>query len=281
MKDWDSFLKGASAEDPFYRKIFQTLPGRPVEAVLSAKGAGCLSGIPAAQRAAEVLGLRASWAKQNGDAVRIGEEIAHFQGTPDRIVKMENLVIGLLGKTSGIASAARQALEISKGRIHLVSGGWKKHPFPIKDLIREAVEAGGVSTRLVEPPFVYLDKNYVRIFGGIGKTLEAVGHCPGKKVIQLRGEFAPIGQETREAIHHGAGVVMVDTGSWEDLDEVLRVLREEKASPKAKCAFAGRIQLNDISALTAKGVDILDIGAAILDAPWLELSYDVVADNRG
>ena len=162
-----------------------------------------------------------------------------------------------------------------------MSGGWKKHPFPIKDLIREAVEAGGLSTRLVEPPFVYLDKNYVRIFGGIGKTLEAVEHCPGEKVIQLRGEFAPIGQETREAIRHGAGVVMVDTGSWQDLDEVLRVLREEKASPKVKCAFAGGIQLKDIPALTAKGVDILDIGAAILDAPWLELSYDVVADNRG
>ena len=281
MRDWDSFLRAASAEDPFYRKIFETLPDRPFEAVLSTEGAGCLSGIPAAQRAAEVLGLKASWGKQNGDAVRIGEEIAHFQGTPERIVKMENLVIGLLGKASGIASAARQALEISKGKIHLVSGGWKKHPFPIKDLIREAVEAGGLSTRLVEPPFLYLDKNYVRIFGGIGKTLGAVGHCPGEKVIQLRGEFAPIGQEAREAIRHGAGVVMVDSGSWEDLDEVLRVLREEKALPKVKCAFAGGIQLKDIPALTEKGVDILDIGAAILDAPWLELSYDVVADNRG
>ena len=281
MKDRDSFLKDAPAEDPFYRKIFQTLPDRPFEAILSAKGDGSLSGIPAAQKAAEVLGLRASWGKQNGDSVRSGEEIAHFQGTPERIVKMENLVIGLLGKASGIASAARQALEISEGKIHLVSGGWKKHPFAIKDLIREAVEAGGVSTRIVEPPFVYLDKNYVRIFGGIGKALEAVGHCPGEKVIQLRGEFAPIAQEAREAIRLGAGVVMVDTGSREDLDEVLRILREEKASPRVKCAFAGGIQLKDIPALAARGVDILDIGAAILDAPWLELSYDVVAGDCG
>jgi hypothetical protein len=41
------------------------------------------------------------------------------------------------------------------------------------------------------------------------------------------------------------------------------------------------VRLQDIPALTAKGVDILDIGAAILDAPWLEMSYDVVSGGRG
>jgi nicotinate-nucleotide pyrophosphorylase (carboxylating) len=41
-------------------------------------------------------------------------------------------------------------------------------------------------------------------------------------------------------------------------------------------AFAGGIKLSDIPLLAKKGVDILDIGAAILDAPWLELTYDVM-----
>jgi nicotinate-nucleotide pyrophosphorylase (carboxylating) len=41
-------------------------------------------------------------------------------------------------------------------------------------------------------------------------------------------------------------------------------------------AFGGGIKLEDIPALVKKGVDILDIGSAILDAPWLDLSYDVV-----
>ena len=71
----------------------------PFSAVLSAQGIGCLAGIPAARKAAEVLGLRASWEKQNGEAVGIGEEIAHFQGTPEQIVKIENLVIGLVSQT--------------------------------------------------------------------------------------------------------------------------------------------------------------------------------------
>jgi nicotinate-nucleotide pyrophosphorylase (carboxylating) len=71
---------------------------------------------------------------------------------------------------------------------------------------------------------------------------------------------------------------MVDTGSRKDLDEVLKVLRKKKKSTQAKLAFAGGIQLKDIPLLAEKGVDILDIGAAILDAPWLDLTYDVIPE---
>jgi nicotinate-nucleotide pyrophosphorylase (carboxylating) len=75
---------------------------------------------------------------------------------------------------------------------------------------------------------------------------------------------------------------MVDTGSRMDLDEVLKVLRKKKTPPSVRVAFAGGVQMKDIPSLARKGVDILDIGAAILDAPWLDLTYDVVrrADRR-
>ena len=160
-----------------------------------------------------------------------------------------------------------------------MSGGWKKHPVLIKEMVREAVAAGGFGQRILDQPFLYLDKNYVRIFGGIGQTLRAVAADRAAKVIQVRGEFAPIAEEAREAIRNGASVVMVDTGSWEDLDKVLQVMKAGKPSSGVQTAFAGGIRIEDIPALVRKGVDILDIGAAILDAPWLELSYDVVKER--
>jgi len=208
-------------------------------------------------------------------AVEKGEEIAQFVGMPQQIVKIENLVIGLISKPSGIATAAQKAQKAAGGKIRLVSGGWKKHPFLIKELIWEAVAAGGLAHRIVDEPFIYLDKNYVRIFGGISQALKAATSSSFMKVIQLRGEFAPIAEEAVEAIASGAQVLMVDTGSRKDLDQVLRVLKK-KSHPQAKLAFAGGIQLKDIPLLAGKGVDILDIGAAILDAPWLDLTYDVI-----
>jgi nicotinate-nucleotide pyrophosphorylase (carboxylating) len=94
----------------------------------------------------------------------------------------------------------------------------------------------------------------------------------------VRGEFASIDQEAREAIRGGANIIMVDTGSRQDLEKVLRIRKEENAS-FVSVAFAGGIRIEDIPALVKRGVDILDIGSAILDAPWLELSYDVTLER--
>jgi nicotinate-nucleotide pyrophosphorylase (carboxylating) len=276
MKGYDTLITDWVVEDPFYARIFQSISDRRLKAFLRSKDSGSVAGIPFAQRAAEALGLNASWKKQSGEALAEGEEIGQFVGTPEQIVKFENLVIGLIAKPSGIASAAQRAKRLAAGKIRLVSGGWKKHPFPIKENIWEAVAAGGIAHRIVEEPFIYLDKNYVRIFGGISQTLQAVSSSSLLKVIQLRGEFSPIAEEAQQAINLGAQILMVDTGSWQDLEDVFKVLKEKGTPRQAKIAFSGGIKLEEIPTLAEKGVDILDIGAAILDAPWLELTYDVV-----
>ena len=276
MKGYDTLITDWVVEDPFYARIFQSISDRRLKAFLRSKDSGSVAGIPFAQRAAEALGLNASWKKQSGEALAEGEEIGQFVGTPEQIVKFENLVIGLIAKPSGIASAAQRAKRLAAGKIRLVSGGWKKHPFPIKENIWEAVAAGGIAHRIVEEPFIYLDKNYVRIFGGISQTLQAVSSSSLLKVIQLRGEFSPIAEEAQQAINLGAQILMVDTGSWQDLEDVFKVVKEKGTPRQAKIAFSGGIKLEEIPTLAEKGVDILDIGAAILDAPWLELTYDVV-----
>jgi nicotinate-nucleotide pyrophosphorylase (carboxylating) len=280
MKNYAALLGEWLTEDPFYERIFQGIRHHRLQASLSSKGNGWLAGIPFAQRAAEILGLEAVWRKSSGAAVEKGEEIAQFVGMPQQIVKFENLVIGLISKPSGIASAAQKARKLASEKVRLVSGGWKKHPFPIKDMVLEAVTAGGIAHRIVDEPFIYLDKNYVRIFGGISQALQAVASHAKTKVIQLRWEFLPIAEEAREALSLGADVLMVDTGSWKDLDEVLGVMRGKDLSYPAKLAFAGGIKLEDIPLLTEKAVDILDIGASILDAPWLELTYDVMGKAK-
>jgi len=77
-----------------------------------------------------------------------------------------------------------------------VCGGWKKIPVQIKDELREALKAGGVDIRMVPGPFLYLDKNYVRILGSLEKALKRTDELPGRTVvIQLRGETAPIADE--------------------------------------------------------------------------------------
>jgi len=279
-KDFEILLADWVGEDPFYSEIFSSKEAGPVRASLCSRSFGLVAGIPFAKEAARAMGLEASWRLRSGEPVREGEEIASFSGTPEQIVRFENLVIGLIAKPSGIATAAREARKLAQGKIRLVAGGWKKHPFQIKEQILEAVASGGIAQRILDEPFLYLDKNYVRILGGISQALQAVSSFSKARVIQLRGEFATIAEEAHEAISFGASVLMVDTGSWQDLEDVLGVLREKKALHHVPLAFAGGIRLRDIPLLVEKEVDILDIGAAILDAPWLDLSYDVTRGGR-
>jgi nicotinate-nucleotide pyrophosphorylase (carboxylating) len=276
MQDLETMIKGWLREDPFYEKVFRNIGEKRLEACLQSRSSGYMAGIPFAQKATKLIGIEAVWKKRSGEPVREGEKIAQFWGTPEQVARLENIVIGLISKPSGIATAAHEAKTLADGKIRLVSGGWKKHPLAIKGMILEAVTSGGIAHRLVDEPFVYLDKNYVRIFGGISKALQDVASLSGIKVIQLRGEFANIADEAREALSLGAQVLMVDTGSWQDLDDVLTAIHEENISPRVRLAFGGGIKMKDIPALAQKGVDILDIGSAILDAPWLDLSYDVV-----
>ena len=276
MQDLETMIKGWLTEDPFYEKVFGSIGEKRLGACLHSRSSGYIAGIPLAQKATKLIGIKAIWKKKSGESVEEGEKIAQFRGTPEQIARLENIVIGLISKPSGIATAAHEAKILAEGRIRLVSGGWKKHPLAIKGLILEAVTSGGIAHRLVDEPFVYLDKNYARIFGGISKALQAVASLSGIKAIQLRGEFANIADEAREALSLGAQVLMVDTGSWQDLDDVLTAIHKDKVSHRVQLAFGGGIKIKDIPALVKKGVDILDIGSAILDAPWLDLSYDVV-----
>jgi nicotinate-nucleotide pyrophosphorylase (carboxylating) len=278
MKAFEDCLAEWTLQDSFYERTLGSLHAKPLAASLRSREQGCAAGIPLAMQVARTLGVEASWRKQSGDWIQPEDEVAFFRGAAEQILKLENLIIGLIGKPSGIATAARRAKKAAEDQVRLICGGWKKHPFLIKDMAREAVAAGGLESRILSPPFLYLDKNFVRAFGGVRQTLEAVASHSVPKVIQVRGEFGPIGEEAREAIRHGARVIMVDTGCCGDIDEVLRVVREEKTQPRVLTAFAGGIKIEEIPLLIQRGVDILDIGAAILDAPWLELSYDVAKE---
>ena len=74
-----------------------------------------------------------------GKTVRKGDEVAKISGTPRQIALAEDLLIGLIAKTSGIATATRQCVDRAGKHIQIVCGAWKKMPFVLKDAIRKTV----------------------------------------------------------------------------------------------------------------------------------------------
>ena len=261
------------------QQIFASLNGKRFAAELIAGQSGILSGVQAAEAQASSLGLQVDWRLGEGSELLPGATILRLSGLAMQITQGEERLLGCLCKASGIATAAAQAARLADSRVRVVCGAWKKMPPELKGYVRQAVETGGLPTRILDEPFVYLDKNYVRLLGGISQTLAAVCGLPGVKVIQVRGyNGQPVAGETLQACRAGAGVVMVDTGRIED---ALAALDATKAYPLVKVAFAGGVQIEDIPRLAGLGVQILDIGAAIIDAPLLEIRLEVIENQHG
>ncbi len=253
--------------------IFAGLGNTRFAAHLTANARGVLAGTAMAESTAEAVGLKLDWVCREGDWLEAGTLVAVITGHARYMAIGEERLLGCLCKASGIATSARRAIELASGRARVVSGAWKKMPPDLKFMVRHAVAVGGMPPRILDVPFVYLDKNYVRMLGGITATLAAVRDIPGVKVIQVRGEEAAIAEETTRACQGGAGVVMVDTGHRQD---VMAALEVAAAYPNVKVSFAGGIKHEDIPTLVDLGIHILDIGTVIMDAPLLDMKLDVI-----
>lgn len=262
--------------------LFARVSARSCEAQVTTEGDGILAGSAYAEQKLRENGLSVEYMAPEGSRVVRGDLVAKFRGSPKQITMAEEYLIGDMAKVSGIATAAAEAVRLAGASCRVASGGWKKMPPEIKDAVRQAIVIGGASPRLVDGPFVYLDKNYVRIFGGIGKALEAAEALPGYlRVIQLKGETAPPGDEAREAVAAGADIVMVDTGSFEDVAEVSRALEGLGARDRVRVAFAKDLRFEDIPRCAKQGIDLLCIGKQIIDAPLMDMKLDIVAVQEG
>jgi nicotinate-nucleotide pyrophosphorylase (carboxylating) len=280
--------KGASgmAEVDMRALLLQACASLRCAFAVTAESRGVLAGMDRAGRSARDLGLEVSFQEDDRSELRPGQCVMRGSGPPILIAKAEETLLGYLGKAAGIASAAARAKAIAHGRGEVVCGAWKKLFPEVKDQVRSAVEAGGIRTRLVPGPMIYLDKNYVRMFGSVkeavGTAAEVRSAAPHEGadarliVVQLREEYGPIESEAAEAIGAGADVLMVDNGSLGTLRRVSEVLEAAGGSHGVKLAFGGGVSIESLPDALAAGADIVDVGRAIIDAPLIGFSLDVV-----
>lgn len=258
-------------------RILRSVTSKRVTASIIADDAGRVAGTTAAKEEAERLGLSVERILGEGSQVRKGDEIARFCGSPKQLAMAEDVLIGLIAKPSGIATAAHNAVEAAEGRPKIVCGAWKKIHWSLKDMFRQAVVTGGAMYHISDEPFVYLDKNYIELFGGIRESLKAVADLKDHlKVVQLKGKYKDIASEACEAIESGADILLIDTGRPSDVKLVVERLLQLGLRDRVSIAFSGGIRLEDIAGLKALDIDILCIGRQIIDAPLLDMRLEIV-----
>ncbi len=258
-------------------RIFESLAGQRFRAAVVAAGDGVLAGMSAALAEAGAVGCRVRALVADGALIVDGTRVLELTGVPKGLALAEEVVMGALAKPSGIASATRRLVDCAAARLQIVAGGWKKMPRAMKQTVRQAVQVGGAATRIDQAPFLYLDKNYVRMFGGVAATLDAVAGVKGHRtVIQIGAGPESLEQETRVAVAHEVSTLFVDTGDICDVQRVLATLAELGARDHLRVAFGGGVGCEQVEELARLGVDALCIGRAIVDAPLVDFRMEIL-----
>lgn len=260
--------------------LFFKIKGKKFSAVLTAERCGVLSGVNAAYTVADEIGISLKICKKEGDLLNHNEVFAHLTGTPKQIAIAEECLIGTLSKASGIATAASTAVQLANHHFIICSGSWKKMPMEIKHLVRSAVVAGGATFRICSQPMIYIDKNFIRMFGSIPAAIQACQTFPDSKIVmQIKGLTGTIEEETKMALKGNCHTLMIDTGRLEDVHSCYDTVLKYGKADKVVIGYAKGIKIKDIPKLINEPIDVLCIGKEIVDAPLLDMKLDVVQEE--
>lgn len=255
-------------------ELFEKIKDKVYIADLISENSGIISGINDLIKYLESNKIDILYSIQEGSLLNKGSIICTFKTTPKKMAIAEEILAGFVSKTSGIATAANYANQISNGAIKIISGSFKKIPKEQKQIFRRAMETGGIQTRITSDPFIYIDKNYITMLGGIPAALNAARVFTSmKKVIQIHNIFEDVKTEAAQAVKGGADILMVDTGKIDDIKIVKSVIKQYKED--IELAFSGNVKTKDIPKFIDMGVDRLCIGRDIIDAPMLDVKLDV------
>lgn len=207
----------------------------------------------------------------DGDDVGKGDPLVAVRGSAAELARAEDMILGDLGVACGVATNAAAIRAAAPDNLRIACGGWKKLPSAMKDAVRAGLDAAGVGPRLVEDDFLYVDKNAVRLLGGLeGAARAGAALDVGPVALQVKDPA-----EALDACQPGVGIIMVDTGDIDDLAAVDQALRKAGRRSGIVLAFAGGVGADDLVDAQIAGAEVVDVGRAILAQPLLDLRFDV------
>lgn len=236
--------------------------------------------------------LRVKFLKRDGARIRAGDTIASLQGDVREILKVERVVLNLLGRMSGVATATHRIVsKIKKTHPQILIAPTRKTLWGLLD--KRAVALGGGGThRLNLDNAVLIKDNHLDALGrDIPKAIESF-FPPSRAVARLKVSFFEIEVETsREAKIACATLkklqrvglcavpclVMLDNFSPKQIQKTLQILRKANLQSCTKIEASGGINEKNIRAYARTGVDIISMGALTHSSSMLDISL-VISD---
>jgi nicotinate-nucleotide pyrophosphorylase (carboxylating) len=251
-----------------------TIPeGANARAVLIARQAGCIAGLPLAVatfgKLAPEIQIHADL--RDGAAVAAGAQLLRITGPARAVLAGERTALNFVGRLSGVATLTADYVRHTAGTKARICCTRKTTP-GLRALEKYAVRCGGgFNHRFGLDDAILIKDNHIAVAGGVRAVLERarahVGH-----LVKIEIEVDTLNQ-LRDVLDTGlADVVLLDNMDVATLSEAVRLARG-----RVVLEASGGVTLGSIAEIAASGVDYISSGALTHSAPNFDVALDIDA----
>jgi nicotinate-nucleotide pyrophosphorylase (carboxylating) len=249
-----------------------TVPeGTPARAVVVARKAGVISGLPLLAATFQKLApeIKIDAPERDGASVEAGSALMRIAGEARAVLAAERTALNFLGHLSGVASATHEFVRrVAHTKLRICCT--RKTTPGLRALEKYAVRCGGgFNHRFGLDDAMLIKDNHIAIAGGIRDVLERARGAAGH-LVKIEIEVDTLDQ-LREVLAVGlADAVLLDNMEPAMLRQAVALV-----AGKLPLEASGGITLDTIAEVAATGVDYASSGWITHSAPNLDVALDI------
>ena len=243
----------------------------PARAIVVAREAGVISGLPlvaaAFQKLAPEIAIAAS--ARDGASVASKTALMTVQGPARAVLAAERVALNLLGRLSGVATATHEFVRRVAGTRTRICCTRKTTP-GLRALEKYAVRCGGgFNHRFGLDDAILIKDNHIAVAGGIRAVLERAKAAAGH-LVKIEIEV-----DTLDQLREVLAVGLADAVLLDNMDVATLRQAVEMVAGKFALEASGGINLETIAEIAKTGVDYASSGWITHSAPNLDVALDI------
>lgn len=262
------FIEDIGERDITSESIFPAHMRGKAEFVI--KEDGILAGVDLIRTAYTILddSIEVTLQKKDREPIKQGDVIATVEGPMAKLLTGERVILNLLQRMSGIATATNQAVR-SLNSTHTRICDTRKTSPGLRMLEKYAVTCGGgFNHRIGLYDGVMIKDNHIAFCGSITKAVTTVREKIGQMVkIEVETESR---EQVIEAVEAGADIIMFDNRTPAEIKEFITLVPKHIVTEAS-----GGITMDDLHQYGDTGVDYISLGFLTHSVKALDISLRV------
>lgn len=245
------------------------------KAQLLVKEDGILAGIELAKKIFDKIDINLKFEQflNDGDKIKVGDIAFTIEGSSQKILQAERLVLNFMQRMSGIATTTNYYVRLLDGLKTQVLDTRKTTP-GLRAIEKWAVKiGGGVNHRVGLYDMIMIKDNHIDYAGGIAEAITSTQQYlkNNDKNLKIEVEARNIKEVNEILAIGGIHRIMLDNFSYEDMRKAVKLI-----NGKYETEASGGITDKTIRNYAECGVDYISVGALTHQIKSLDLSLKAI-----